>query len=149
MAAGIDQTNNRRWSHGVVPADPADEPEVPTTPAWRADMIQARKAKGLTQAQLGRKVGTSQNIISLIESGKLGSSTFILRVARVLSIAPPQFHGDVHQELWAKLGQQLQSRSPRQFKRALALVESMLEDAGEEIGDAKHGAPTGNDAARK
>ena len=142
----IDQTNNQWWSHGVVPADPADDPEVPTTPEWRKDMIRTRKLKGLTQEQLGRRVGTSQNIVSLIESGKLGSSAFVLRIARVLAIAAPQFHGDAHQELWAKLGQQLQSRSPRQFRRALALVESMLED---DDGEVKHPAPHGNDAPRK
>lgn len=91
-------------------------------------MVAARKAKGMTQTQLGARVGTSQNIISEIESGEIGSSSFILSVCRVLAIAPPQFHGSEEQKQWSQLGHLLRMRNPTQFRRALALVESMLEE---------------------
>lgn len=122
----IDPTDIRRCSYVVV----ADPPEIATNAEWRATMVRARKAKHLSQKQLGARVGTSQNIISLIESGEVGSSSYILKICKVLGIAPPQFHGDEDQKHWARLGYLLRTKNRNQFRRALQLVESMLEDAG-------------------
>lgn len=98
-------------------------------------MVTARKAKRLTQKQVGARVGTSQNIVSLIESGEIESSSYILPICKYLGIAPPQFHESEDQRQWAQLGHLLRAKSPRQFKRALALVESMIEDAADAVTD--------------
>jgi transcriptional regulator with XRE-family HTH domain len=91
-------------------------------------MIRTRKAKRLTQKQVGSRVGTSQAIVSMIESGEIESSSFILPICKVLAIAPPQHHGSEEQKQWSQLGHLLRMRSPKQFRQALALVESMLEE---------------------
>ena len=44
---------------------------------------QARKAAGLTQAQLGEKIGVSQNAIQKIERG--GNTTHIVQLSEVFS----------------------------------------------------------------
>jgi len=101
-------------------------------------MIAGRKAKHLTQAQVGARVGTSQNMISLIESGEVESSSYILPICKLLGVAPPQFHETEEQKLWSQLGYLLNIKSKRQFRRALALVESMLEDTGEtDVGETR------------
>lgn len=104
-------------------------------------MVAARKAKHLTQKQLGARVGTSQNIISLIESGEVEGSSYILPICKHLGIAPPQFHESEDQRLWSQLGHQLRTKNQRQFRRALALVESMIEDADEAAQRERIGAP--------
>jgi|ERR1044071_5936945 transcriptional regulator with XRE-family HTH domain len=137
LSTGIDLTDIRRCSHGLVSSDP---PELATSPEFRADMVRARKAKHWTQKQLGARVGTSQNIISLIESGEITSSGYVLPICKALGIAPPQFHENEEQKHWSQLGHLLSAKSPKQFRRALALVESMLEDAGE----SEAAGPSGN-----
>lgn len=47
---------------------------------------QARKAAGLTQAQLGEKIGVSQNAIQKIERG--GNTTHIVQLSEVLKVSP-------------------------------------------------------------
>ena len=102
-----------------------------TTPEWRTAAIRARKAKQLTQQQLGEQVGTAQNIISLIESGRIEASSFVLQICRVLGIAPPQHYGDEGQKRWAELGWKLRNRKPKAFERMLELLTVMLEDDGQ------------------
>lgn len=110
---------------------PTERPELTTTPEWRADMLRARDAKGLSQGQLGQAAGTSQNMISLIESGAVGRSSFILPICETLEIAPPA-HGDPADQRWVELGHKLRNRNQKVFARALALVESMLGDEEDE-----------------
>lgn len=95
-------------------------------------MIAARKAKGLTQKQVGARVGTSQNIVSLIESGEVGSSSYILPICKLLGVAPPQHHESEDQRLWSELGHLLRTKNKKQFRHALALVESMVESMVED-----------------
>jgi transcriptional regulator with XRE-family HTH domain len=95
-------------------------------------MVTARRAKRLTQKQLGSRVGTSQNIVSLIESGEIESSSYILPICKQLGIAPPQFHESEEQKLWTQLGHMLRLKNRKQFRRVLALVESMVQDNDEE-----------------
>ena len=113
-------------------ADP--DPEIATNEEWRTIMVRARKDQGFTQAQLGTRVGTSQNIISLIETGPpegVSASRFVAPICRVLDIPYPMFFQDEEQKSWSQLGHVLRHRSMKQFRRAMALVESMVEDAEE------------------
>lgn len=94
-------------------------------------MVRARKAyqgEGLTQKELGARVGTSQNVISLIEAGEVTSSTFILPICDVLGIPPPMLYENEDQQLWSQLGRVLRHKSMRKFRRAMALVEAMVDD---------------------
>lgn len=95
-------------------------------------MVAARKAKGLTQKQVGARVATSQAIVSLIESGEIESSSYILPICRFLGIAPPQHYDSEDQKLWGELGYLLRTKNKKQFRRAMALVESMIDDAPDE-----------------
>jgi transcriptional regulator with XRE-family HTH domain len=65
-----------------------DNQEIPTNDEWRDIMVRARKDKELTQAQLAARVGTSQNMISLIESGEVESSQFVWPICKTLDIPP-------------------------------------------------------------
>jgi transcriptional regulator with XRE-family HTH domain len=121
---GIDHVHGRPCSHGVVPADP---PVVATTEKFRADMYEARNRLGLSQEQLGAAVGTSQNMISLIESGKVLTSPYILPICKRLRIAAP-FHGTEEEQAWLELGLLLSTKYPAVFRSATALIESMLKD---------------------
>lgn len=91
---------------------PADPPELATNEE-RAAAVAAREAKGLSQREVGQKVGTSQNVVSLIESGKVESSSFVLPISRLLGISPPQFHESDEQRQWVELGHLLRSKDPR------------------------------------
>jgi transcriptional regulator with XRE-family HTH domain len=109
-------------------------------------MVAARKAKRLTQKQLGARVGTSQNIVSLIEAGEIESSSYILPICKHLGIAPPQFHESEDQKVWTQLGHLLRLKNRKQFRRVLALVESMVENNSE---DPASGDATSSDAPQK
>ncbi len=107
-------------------------------------MVRARKAykgEGLTQKELGARVGTSQNIISLIESGEVESSQYVLPICDVLEIPPPIHYASEDQKIWSQLGHVLRNKNPKQFRRAMALVEAMVEDE-EEAEPVARPAPT-------
>jgi transcriptional regulator with XRE-family HTH domain len=95
-------------------------------------MVRARKDQKLTQRELGARVGTSQNIVSLIESGEVASSAYVLPICRVLKIPPPVHFQDEDDATWSQLGHLLRTKSMKKFQRALALVESMVEDEDED-----------------
>lgn len=123
-------------------ADP--RPEIATNEEWRGIMVRARKAykgEGLTQKELGARVGTSQNIISLIESGEVESSQYVLPICDVLEIPPPIHYASEDQKIWSQLGHVLRNKNPKQFRRAMALVEAMVEDE-EEAEPVARPAPT-------
>lgn len=86
-------------------------------------MVTKRKQAGMDQRQLGVRVGTSQNIISLIESGKSGSSSFILKICKVLHIPVPTHFISEGQERWALLGHLLEEKSSPEFQAQLAALE--------------------------
>ncbi|HEY6038673.1 MAG TPA: hypothetical protein VIV58_30530 [Kofleriaceae bacterium] len=143
----IDRSDVRSWSPAVVVADP--DPEIATNEEWRAIMVQARKDQKFTQAELGGRVGTSQNIISLIENGPpdgVAASRFVMPICRVLKIPPPMHFESEEQKAWSQLGHVLRSKSMKQFKRAMALVESMVEDENDQPTSSR---PSNDERARK
>ena len=107
-------------------ADPS--PELTTNEEWRAIATRARKELGWTQEELGRRVGTSQNMISNIESGKVESSTFIAAICKELSIPFPRVYENEEDKEWSQIGHLLRHKNMRQFRRALELVKSMVEE---------------------
>lgn len=118
----IDRLDNSPCSHGVV----ADDPELATNEEWRASMLSARKDKGWTQEELGRKVGTSQNIISLIESGGVEGSQFVLPICKALRISPPMFFEEEWQKNWYRLGRLLREQDLGDAEAAQKMVEALL-----------------------
>lgn len=117
-------------------ADPS--PELATNKEWRGIMARARKDHGLSQAELGTKVLTSQNMISLIESGEVGSSRFVLPICAELSIPPPTHFENEDERAWWQAGHVLRAKSPRRYQRLLDLIR---EEAAEVDADAT-GAPS-------
>lgn len=99
-------------------------PELSITPAWRATLRCARTSAGLSQSQLAERVATSQNVISLLESGRVTSSSFVLPICGVLGIAPPTVLEDEQLERWVAAGRALRSRDPARFARPLAVLAS-------------------------
>lgn len=122
----IDRTYVRPWSSAVVSGDPA--PELATNEEWRGIMIRRRKELGLTQEELGRRVGTSQNMISLIEAGKVESSQYVLPICKELTIPPPTFYESDDQREWSQVGHLLRHKNMKQFRRMLDVVKGMVEE---------------------
>lgn len=89
-------------------------------------MVRARKERGWTQEELGRKVGTSQNVISLIESGGVGASTFVTPICEKLKIPFPMFFEDDWQKNWHHLGRLLREQDIEGAEAAVKMVEAML-----------------------
>lgn len=102
-----------------------ERPELATNDEWRSTMRRARATHGWTQVELARRVGTSQNVVSLIESGGVGSSQFVLPICRALGIPPPMFFEDEDDRAWIQLGRVLRARNMELFRRALAMVEAV------------------------
>lgn len=131
-------------------SDPPETPELATNEEWRGIMVRARKDKKLTQKELGGRVGTSQNIVSLIESGEVATSQFVLPICRVLGIPPPMFFSDDEQKTWSQLGHILRGKSMKKFRRAMDLVAALVEededDADEVMPSRK---PAGRDGASR
>jgi transcriptional regulator with XRE-family HTH domain len=113
------------WSHNFVASEDEQEPEIATNDEWRAIMVRARKGHGLTQEQLAEDVGTSQVMISKIESGVTGSSKLVLPICRRLSIPEPQNFADEAQKEWSQLGHLLRHKGGDQYEAALQLLRSM------------------------
>lgn len=103
-----------------------DQPEIATNEDWRSLMRRTRQGLGLTQSELGSTVHTSQNMISNIESGQVGSSTFIMPICRTLRIPPPSWYEDEDDRAWAETGRILRARDMEVFRRALSMVEAMV-----------------------
>jgi transcriptional regulator with XRE-family HTH domain len=110
--------------------DDDEMPDLATSSEWREIMVRARKEprppdypNGMTQQQLGEKVGVSQVTISKIESGEQGSSTHILAICRVLGVPAPQHFADEHARMWADLGHVLRHGDPEQYEQILRMVE--------------------------
>lgn len=109
--------------------DPDKEPELATNEEWRAIMTRARKARGLTQEALGSKVGTSQVLISRLESGNLGASSFVLAICRELEIPEPQHFADDDQREWSQLGHVLR-RHPDRYQAAMGILRALADAEG-------------------
>lgn len=89
-------------------------------------MVRARKAHGLTQEQLGAKVGCTQVMISKIESGESGSSTHILAICRELSIPEPQNFADDESREWWQFGHLLRQRNPDGYAAAKQMMRTLV-----------------------
>lgn len=112
-------------------------------------MARRRKDLDLTQLELASRVGTSQNMISNIESGGVTSSKFVLPICRALSIPPPMFFESEDQKSWSQLGHVLRGKSMKKFKLAMALVESMVDDEEPESRRSERDQPAANNDNRK
>ena len=105
---------------------PDDEREMATNEDFRDRMREAREARGWSQADLAREVGIKQPTISDIERGKAESSQYIMKICRVLEIAPPVFfEGDLDKR-WRTAGEFLRTRSPDVFEQLLKTAESFM-----------------------
>ena len=106
--------------------DGDEQPEIAFNREWGASVRAAREALGLSQQALGARVGTSQNMISLTESGGIGSSRFVMRICEELSISPPVFFEDDNARNWHALGQRLRAGGPEFYRRAIAALEGVV-----------------------
>ena len=67
---------------------------------FRETLIEARKAKGITQEELGKKLGVPQSLISKIERGvRRLDLVETLAILRALSIEPARFIKQVLSEI--------------------------------------------------
>lgn len=106
--------------------EPDKDPELAANEHWRGIMIRARKAHGLSQEQLGARVGVSQTVISKLEGGDQTASNRILAICRVLSIPAPQHFTDEDALAWSELGHVLRAGNDEQYRAARAMVEAMV-----------------------
>jgi transcriptional regulator with XRE-family HTH domain len=96
-------------------------------------MRTARKEKGYTQEKLAELIGVTTGHVGSIERGKakIGLETFV-RICRVLGVTPDQLLFDsafqpktVTNHEMAEL---LNRATPAQLKKAVKLVETMMEE---------------------
>lgn len=94
-------------------------------------MIAARKAKKLTQGELGVKVGlpsaTAQAMISQIETGAVNASKFVLPICKALRIPPPMHFISAEQRAWSKLGHRLEEVDEKQFAQVMSMIATIVE----------------------
>lgn len=111
-----------------MPVSPLkDAPELATTEYWRGVMRRARAAHGLTQEQLAAKVGISQNVISGIESGRVGQSTAVTAICEILDIPPPQMLlADETEQRWVEAGRAARATNPELYEAQLELLEATI-----------------------
>lgn len=122
-----------------------DLPELATNETWRGIMRRARLTPrepdyptGMTQKQLADLVDTSQVMISMIESGEVGSSKFILPICKALDIVVPEHFTDEVDRAWVELGRVIRAKrgldKQKQLSRTvielLGLTDEELREAG-------------------
>ncbi len=112
--------------------DDDEMPELSTNEEWRGIMVRARKAQNYTQETLGAAVGLSQVMISKLESGESTSSSYVLKICRLLSIPVPAHFESEQQRAWAQLGRVLRAKRPGLYESTVALVEEMIAQNSEE-----------------
>jgi transcriptional regulator with XRE-family HTH domain len=95
------------------------------TDEWRRRVAIARKNANLSQEEVARKLGISQGAYSRIESGATASSNLVVQISSIVGVAGPTLHTDEMEQQWLELGQAMRAKSPRLFRRALALVEAL------------------------
>lgn len=108
----------------------SDDPELAINAEWCAEMRAARLTAGLSQEVLADKIGSTQNAISLVERGLVGSSHVVMPVCRLLKINPPTFLVDEDERRWVRLGRELRSRSEASFMSAMTMVEALVAAIG-------------------
>lgn len=102
-----------------------NDPELATNTLWREEMILARKTAGLTQEQLGDRIGATQVSISKIESGENESSRFVMPICRVLKIAAPEHYASAEDRDFQREISKLRRENPEQYRSLVALVHSI------------------------
>ena len=96
-------------------------------------MRTARKQKGYTQETLAETVGVTTGHIGSIERGraKIGLETFV-RICRVLDVTPDEllFDSAFSPETVAhhEMAELLKRATPAQLRKAVKLVETMMEE---------------------
>lgn len=110
----------------------------PVSRAFGARLIAARKAKGLTQAELARQVGTSQRMIAYYETQHgTPSGPVLLRLAETLAVDPNELIGlasapsaqpdtPTDLRLWRKL-RRVESLPPDQRKTVVQLIDALVD----------------------
>lgn len=112
-------------------ASEGDLPELATNEEWRGIMRRARLEprddypKGMTQGELAKKVGTSQVMISNLESGAASSSKYVLPICNVLGIPLPEHFTDEVERAWAQLGRVIRAKGLEQQKAATKVVMAL------------------------
>lgn len=99
--------------------------EVASNAEWRSSMLTARKAAGLTQADVARAVHCSQVVISNIENGKIVCSEHILPISRLLGIPAPMYFADELERRWVTAGAELRRTQPEFFESQLESLERL------------------------
>lgn len=121
----ITESDFQLCSYDEVPTG-QEEPELATNEEWRGIMVRARKDHKWSQDKLADKIGSSQAIISKIESGEVRTTSLVMPICRVLGIPPPEHFVDEFEKEWVRLGRALRYRNESQARAARTLIESMV-----------------------
>jgi transcriptional regulator with XRE-family HTH domain len=95
-----------------------------------------RKQRGLTQKELGEKIGLSDAQVSNIEKGKRSTSIDRqVKIAEALKCNVSDFYEDdqkmeLQENMWAVFGQKMnkQGISPEQAEKWIRLAKSIIEE---------------------
>lgn len=106
-----------------------------TATDFAARLVAARKAKGLTQAELAKAIGTSQRMIAYYEAqGGTPNAPLLLKLGEVLSVDPNALLGvttsktaDAPEDLrlWRKL-RRVESLPPDQRQTVVRMIDTLV-----------------------
>lgn len=98
--------------------------DLALTDKFRRDMVEAREARGWSQAELARQLGVRQPSISNIENGTRASSRLCLAISALLEIDPPFHVREEELREWLSAGARLLRSNPALFRATLRVIEA-------------------------
>lgn len=110
---------------------------APAMADFGSRLLAARKAKGLTQAELAERIGTSQRMIAYYETqGGTPNATLLLKLGEVLSIDPNELLGVTPQKtteapedlrLWRKL-RRVETLPSHQRDAVVRMIDALVDE---------------------
>ena len=121
----------------IAPVMPAKKPPLTS---FGQRMFALRKARGLTQIDLAKALGTTQRVISYYETGApLPSASFLVAMAQTLAVTTDELLGarpaKLKQEkpqrrrLWKRF-QRMESLPERDQRAVIRLINSLVASSG-------------------
>ena len=110
------------------------KPELPTNESFGKRLVEIRKAKGITQEELARKIGSTQRMIAYYEgqtthipANKLLSITKALRISadELIGIKKEEVTRTEHAALWRRL-KKTEQLSPNDQKAVCYYIDALL-----------------------
>lgn len=91
-----------------------------------AAIKERREALGMTQEQLAKKAGTTQQSIANLETGKSRSTRKLVQIAKALGVRAETLEGFASTDYAERLYEMMENEPPEQQEKAFQLVKLFL-----------------------